>query len=602
MPIKSLSELYQDLDHPSLSNDQLGFILSLSEKDKEELSKLELEKMQNGEFTLLFRVFSCCHDATIAAQWTNVRICLDALKHLISLFSNKVLHFESQNCLDKRLVETTRTSLSMAIEYFINLYKNLPQSAQELKHRVALIKQCKNDLIDPLLAKKISVDKGFVMGRSILTICIEFVRFKPEEIYHYFCALFLVVLDRVEMPNRRSTKFAEETTPLSMTVRRKYPIDYVEQLFDKGADANLLYIRGLGSVVRSPLLNIIIEQRNYPLLAVFLERGADPNKRPECDDEYVCQYVINNDSMLTPYQLAVSMKDQQAISIIVEHARQKKIALIPVVHEAEGQRFTKKTGMEITGKELQIHCHSKLFSTSDSLLHNLQTRFNLKVFVKNESEKQITTEAVTWLLESAGRSSARFFWQPVMECLQEEVRDNQEFAIYVSEIPREVNKHPECAGLFLKDIHIQTGLPKDLLISVLAHELGHLYHHRKFPMDTHSKYSIIDKIDAFKAAVNADLAKIKTSELDITIGPRLSAIKTAYNEENKYYDYFTLIFVELPISYAYENPDLSGNDIFNIMSKYFPSTIDFYQQYFARYFAAQRIDKTINISKRSYDN
>lgn len=306
-------------------------------------------------------------------------------------------------------------------------------------------------------------------------------------------------------------------------------------------------------------------------------RGANPNKIPECDG-YILERYLQDDYLLTSYQLAVSRNDQETVRIIVEHAKVHGIALNTEVHEREKSRFFSKQQLSVTNSELGIKCQGNLFNSQDNLLQNIQARFGIKVFVKNSNERQITTESITWLLDTAKKSSAQYFWLPILECLNEELQQNKEFAIYASEIPQKHTKNSCCAGLFHKDIHIQMNLSKELQIWTIAHELGHLYHHRKFPLDGLSSVYNFDNIRKFKEAVTSDLANMNKASCNSLIAMRLHDIATYYDENKKFCDYFTVIFVELPIALAFENPQLSEEPILRVMQAHFPATMAFYQK------------------------
>lgn len=577
MPILSIAELYQSIEDPSnyTQENRIAFIQTLTDKDKNELSRFELARMHNNESTLLEYFIRKCPHSTKDKKWPQFELYLQVIKHLLSLLSDEILNTECSTVVEK-ILGKTYTSLTLAIECFIELYKNLPTEQVDLDHHINMINKWKLEIIDFLLIKGISPDKGMVFGRSILTAIIAYIDGSPA--YSAFISLYVDILPKVKEINRRGSGLNLMSTALSVAISRLFPIEFIEKLLDKNADVNLLYCRTLTNHIQLPLLCFIIEQKNYALLKLFLMRGANPNKMPECDG-FILERYLQDAYLLTPYQLAVSRNDHEAVNIIVAHAKEQGIVLNTELHEKEKSRLMGRLKLSVKDTELSIKCQSNLFNSQDNLLQNIQTRFGIKVFVKNADEKQVTTESMIWLLDAAKKSSARYFWQPILECLNKELNQNKEFAIYVSEIPQKTTENLGCAGLFHKDIHLQMDLPKKLQIWTIAHELGHLFHHRKFPLDGLSSANNADNIRKFKEAVISDLAGMNKDSCLPLIAMRLNDIATLYDDNKKFSDYFTVIFVELPIALAFENPEYCEEDIFKIMLTHFPATMNFYQKH-----------------------
>lgn len=590
--ILSIPELYQSIAGPSnyTQENRIDFIQALTDKDKNELSRFELTRMHNNESTLLEYFIRKCPHSTKDKKWPQFELYLQVITHLLSLLSDEVLNAECSTVVEK-LLGDTHTSLTLAIECFIELYKNLPTEQVDLELHINMINKWKLEIIDLLLVKGISPDKGRVFGHSILTAIIGYIDGGPA--YSAFVSLCIDILPKVKEINHRGSGLNLGSTALSTAISRLFPIEWIKKLLDKNADVNLLYSRTLTNRIQLPLLCFIIEQKNYSLLKLFLIRGADPNKMPECDG-FILERYLQDAYLLTPYQLAVSRNDHEAVNIIVGHAKEAGIVLNTELHEKEKSRLMGRLKLSLKDTELSIKCQSNLFNSQDNLLQNIQTRFGIKVFVKNADEKQVTTESMIWLLDTAKKSSARYFWQPILECLHEELKQNKEFAIYVSEIPEKTTENLACAGFLREDIHLQMDLPKKLQIWIIAHELGHLFHYRKFPLEGLSSLHNSDNIRKFKEAVTSDLAGMNKDSCLPLIAMRLNDIATLYDENKKLSDYFTVIFVELPIALAFENPQYCEEDIFKIMLTYFPATMNFYQTYINK-------DDLINLNSSSVE-
>lgn len=112
-----------------------------------------------------------------------------------------------------KIFGNTHNSLSLVIECFIDLYKNLPTAQADIDHHINMINKWKLEIIDPLLIKGISPDKGSVFGRSILTAIIAYICGKPA--YSAFASLYVDILPKVKDINRRESGFNLRATALS---------------------------------------------------------------------------------------------------------------------------------------------------------------------------------------------------------------------------------------------------------------------------------------------------------------------------------------------------------------------------------------------------
>lgn len=564
-------------DHPTSGDEQV--LDELRKQDPQQWQQATtadyLQSVKTGDNPLLSTLLGQVEfDINYPNRWTSFELYIELVKYYVLSFSIEALNEVSSFGYPLR---SKFTPFSLCIEFLLRLYRlNIKNLFLNSNVYVAMQRRWQSEIIDPLITKGADIELGrYRFKQTLLSACLE--HFIPPEVDGGIIALTQYVLDRTKLINEADIT---GKTALATAVLRELPIPFLEKIMARQAAPNPCFAADFFKTSREHLLCHLIRKQAYAHIEWLLQQGANPNLVPV--DANPSTQTIQQETWLSPYQLAVALDDARAIDLINQAAIKRKIELIPNLSRIESNRDQKiyaSPVLKFQGTKLFLQCKSRLFSSSSHLLADIFQKFGVKCFVNNDSDKPNTIKALTWLFRNASQSCARKFWQLAHHFILQECSNNPKFALYVSNAPAGAKPNDHCSGLYCDNIYISNGLSEALMVDVLIHEIGHLVDCNSLKLT--SFQAINDPLaQLFREYVTKDLAQM--SNIDAWISFRLFTLKSAYAKES-FEEYFTLIFFELPIHFAYENPRATEAQLFNHMSQHFPNCMSWFDSYIARF-------------------
>ena len=509
------------------------------------------------------------------AKWQNFDNYLFVVKTIINALPDELLTLETHK-LGISMFGTSYTPLSLCVEYLLKLYEaNRNRPFESYKGYREMCKRWKEEIIDPLLVRGSNPNLGTCLFDKLPLHSARLVEYLPPDIDDVIASLTIKMLEmtsNIDQPDKLGR------TPLAIAVLREFPQELILDLgfVKQGANVNVCYKKNIYSKTSQPLICHLIEAKMYEQLELMLNLGANPNLTP-AQGPFVFSRDKPNETWLSGYQLAVALDDERAIAIIKNVSLQRGVELItdlmPIEQNRDKHEHNQKLKYE--GEKLQLECKNRLFTSPLNFLVDLQNKFNIRCYASGPSDKETITHAIEWLFEQAGRSSAAKFWNLAAAYLQQECEKNPRFKVIVSEAASQV-VNLGCAGLLANEaIHITSNMSEAITVETLAHEIGHLVDSKIFKM--HSLFSCINEhVKEFEKAISTDLQNLTAITADSWVQERVKDFTTQYKGKITH-EYFTFVFFELPIHYAFNNQEADEQDLLRFMHHHFPLALQWYE-------------------------
>ncbi len=509
------------------------------------------------------------------AKWQNFDNYLFVVKTIINALPNELLTFETHKLGISMF--GTYTPLSLCVQYLLKLSEANRNNGHLLNYKSyrEMCKLWKEEIIDPLLARGSNPNLGTCLVDKLPLHSACLVEYLPPDIDDVMSSLTMKMLEmasNIDQPDRLGR------TALAIAVLREFPQEMIHNLglVKQGANVNVCFKKDIYSKTSQPLICHLIEAKMYEQLELILKLGANPNLTP-AQDPFTFNRDKPNETWLSGYQLAVALDDERAIAIIKNASLQSGIELITNLMPIEQNRNNNEHNpkLKYEGEKLQLECKSRLLTAPLNFLEELQNKFGIRCYASQLSDKETITHAIEWLFERASHSSAAKFWNLAAAYLQQECEKNPHFKIIVSDAASQV-VNLGCAGLLANDaIHITSNMSKAITVETLAHEMGHLVDSKIFKM--HTIFSCLnDNIIEFEKAISTDLLNLAAITADAWIQERVKDFMTHYKGKITH-EYFTFVFFELPIHFAFNNPEADEQDLLRFMHHHFPLALQWYE-------------------------
>lgn len=552
----------------------------LSEKQKAVLIAFETRQIEQQEETIL-GVCSRRMDSLIKTCPSSARE-YQIIKQLFRCML-EITPFELLNQPRSTFVSGlfgSKNAFTLALDHMISLYHSAYNDQLFAAHDLA--KSCYEDIFVPMLNRQpiFNVDVGHqIEGTTNLMRAWKFniPREGALDPLSHIANFILVHTQQITTTNTSGQNV------LYACIARRMPARFIEPLIRAGADVHAKCLPGGflngGGGVKIPLLSHCVKNKQYETLRLLLAYGADPNSSTERWKMFSSNDG-DNETEITPYQLAVALEDEVAVSIFIEHSEAKGIPLLTEIDE-DATHWTHNMGnfnLKVYGTGLVLNCKHRLFKAANNLLTDIDGEFGIRCYVKNPQDRDNVAAALRWLATEALVSPIGKIWRPIFECLKEHMQNKPNFALYVSSIPRDVSKSQSCRGLTHDNIYAESGLSVAEYKSVFAHEAAHMYDKIKIGLNM-GRFQWQEQPEQLAAALEQD---INCAERFSTIGFTANAIKKTYKEnhdQEPFKEFFAYLLVSDVITRYLNNTDVyhSETAIFEMMSLELPRTFTWYR-------------------------
>lgn len=345
------------------------------------------------------------------------------------------------------------------------------------------------------------------------------------------------------------------------------------QLLNKGADYNLRGSGGLFSSTKKTPLLIATENRRFDCVKRLLQAGASPNEMPF--KPAIKMTFVQDETVLTPFQTAVEMGNQQLIKMFVKHSQQMEVKLRTTLDPSEQEKRDKAVGQARGLQTLSARAAAEIIRFPENRLTFVYEQFHLQCYVENERDRAPIEQALRWLLEENVNCVAFTYWNPIRETFLSECKTNEKLQVFV----RSQTDDSTCCynADTQNDFYFAGGLSVNEYKHIIAHELGHYFAARNTMG--------VPVPHGFELAYNNDKALYdrgeKPHDLLQKLCQEVDVLTEHYSSEvARLAEYFTRACVQFPIQLYLQDSSISQETFDQILSRSMPHMFVYFQAQF----------------------
>lgn len=403
-----------------------------------------------------------------------------------------------------------------------------------------------------LLRRGATIDYGYLIGTPIFC---QFARFGNT---------FLpILLKHFTTPNRVGKL---DVAPLHSMVLHAIDVTIIKDVIMLGADIEAKCFTGIWSGIKRTALELAVHKRHSSAVECLLEHMANPNNYS--DRVYDTSDIIP-EQVYTPYQAAVSAKRPETLQHFFAHRDRTGVRLSTAVQKDSTPRIMQRgeATLDITSAAVQIQ-------TRDNLLQKVQQKTGLSAFAEDSATRLALEPALLWLFSDAKKSAAASIWLPIIAAFESEIAANNEFKI--TALSRSESAACACYNDDTQsDIYVTPNRTATNYRHFLVHEIAH-YYSLKY------RQSSLEFLQDFRKAMEADGLLDRVSPQYATLPHQLKDLLDdmydLYNESKYNRELFPRVCVEFPVIYALTHPDVTENDLLELMNTTLPNTFKLYQE------------------------